>query len=102
MFYLLGGNKQKKQEEGENEDTKTICVFRRGYLCANKDVVDGDVDELDKVSDKAHDEEADGCSDNDLLVFLLVGLGATTDHTDTVLRKLLQRSNNCVYCLHFK
>ncbi len=36
-------------------------------LWAHDDVVDGDVDELDKESDEAHDGEADGGGDRDLL-----------------------------------
>jgi hypothetical protein len=36
-------------------------------LCADDDVVDGDVDELDEEADEAHNGEADGCGDGDLL-----------------------------------
>ena len=36
-------------------------------LWPDDDVVDGDVDELDKEADEAHDGEADGGRDGDLL-----------------------------------
>ena len=39
------------------------------HLRSHDDVVDGDVDELDKEADEAHDGEADGGRDGDLLEF---------------------------------
>jgi len=41
-------------------------------LSTDEDVVDGDVDELDEIADKAHDEETHSSACNDLLVLLLV------------------------------
>jgi hypothetical protein len=43
------------------------------------DVVDWDMDELDKESDESHDGEADGGGDGDLLELLPVRLGAPFD-----------------------
>ena len=47
------------------------CGFRGhrevGRLRADDDVVDGDVDQLDEEPDEAHDGEADGGGDRDLL-----------------------------------
>ena len=38
-------------------------------LCADDDVVDGDVNQLDEEPDEAHDGETDGSGDRDLLEF---------------------------------
>ena len=36
------------------------------FLCADNDVVDGDVDQLDEETDEAHDEEPNASGAGDL------------------------------------
>ena len=69
-------------------------------LCSDNDVVDGDVDELDKKPDEAHQSKPDGRGDGDLLELLPVGLGASLDKSDRVLTELfegLQLSSDLVH-----
>ena len=48
-----------------------------GVLCADNDVVDGNVDELDEESDESHDAEPDGGGDSNLLELFPVGFSAS-------------------------
>ena len=69
-------------------------------LCSDNDVVDGDVDELDKKPDEAHQSKPDGRGDGNLLELLPVGLGASLDKSDRVLAELfegLQLSSDLVH-----
>ena len=59
-------------------------------LCPHYNIVDGDVDELDKEADEAHDAKADSSGDGNLGELLPVGLGAPLHQPDRVLGKLLQ------------
>ena len=59
-------------------------------LCSDNDVVDGDVDELDKEPNEAHEAKPDGRGDGDLLELLPVGLGASLDKSDGVLAELFE------------
>lgn len=60
-----------------NEKTENRNVKGKLYppfttrLCADKNVVDGDVHKLHKVADEAHDSKADCCA-NDCLAVLCV------------------------------
>ena len=49
-------------------------------LCADDDVVDWDVDQLDEEPDEPHDGEPDGRRDRDLLEFC----GTKTNHFKVV------------------
>ena len=79
-------------------------------LGPDNDVVDGDVDELDKEPDEPHEAKPYGCGDGDLRKFFPVrlginialfmnlcsvnppvGLGAPLHQSDGVLAELLQR-----------
>ena len=59
-------------------------------LGSDNDVVDGDVDELDKETDESHQREPDGCGNRDLLELLPVWLGASLDQSDGVLAELFE------------
>merc|ERR1719167_1694188 len=51
-------------------------------LCPHYNIVDGDVDELDKEADEAHDTKANSSGNGNLGELLPVGLGAPLDrHT---------------------
>ena len=63
-------------------------------LVADKDVVDGDVDELDEEADEAHDAEADAGGLGDGRELLPVGLGALLHEVHGVLHELLQGLHN--------
>jgi len=57
-------------------------------LNSDDDVVDGDVDQLDKESDESHDGETNDCGKSNFLEFLSVGLCAFGHKTGTVLSEL--------------
>ena len=46
-------------------------------LDPDNNVVDGDVNEFDEEADEAHDGEANGCGDGNLLELLAVRFGAS-------------------------
>merc|ERR1719167_681010 len=69
-------------------------------LCPHYNIVDGDVDELDKEADEAHDTKANGSGDGNLGELLPVRLGAPLDQPDRVLGKLLQRLGGCNNLIH--
>jgi len=71
--------------------TKEGCDYgcRAARLCAtDEDVVDGNVNQLDNVTDNAHDEETDTDGLADLEEFALVGLSAAVDELSAVLDEL--------------
>eukprot|EP00444_Apocalathium_aciculiferum_P027160 CAMPEP_0183430772 /NCGR_PEP_ID=MMETSP0370-20130417/53172_1 /TAXON_ID=268820 /ORGANISM="Peridinium aciculiferum, Strain PAER-2" /LENGTH=73 /DNA_ID=CAMNT_0025616237 /DNA_START=87 /DNA_END=305 /DNA_ORIENTATION=+ len=55
---------------------------------ANDDVVDGDEDQLDRVSNEAHDGEADRTSHGNFLELLRIGLRAPLDEAAGVMGEL--------------
>lgn len=55
---------------------------------SDEDVVDGDVDELDNVSNDTHDQETDADCLRDTDELLLVGLGAAVHEESTLLEEL--------------
>merc|ERR1719167_17679 len=59
-------------------------------LCPHYNIVDGDVDELDKEADEAHDTKANSSCNGNLGELLPVRLGAPLHQPDRVLGKLLQ------------
>lgn len=71
-------------------------------LGAHDDVVDGNVYQLDEEADEAHDAEANGGGDGNLLELLAVGLGAALHQADRVLGEGASRLgelNNLVHDL---
>ena len=73
-------------------------------LSPYNDVVDGDVDELDKEPDESHQPEPNGCGNRDFLEFFPVWLGAPLDQSDRVLAELfegLQLSGDLIHDLGF-
>ena len=70
-------------------------------LGADNNVVDWDVNQLDKESDESHDGEADSCSHCDLLELLSVRLRATFDQTNGILGKLPQGLDVLSNLIHF-
>ena len=62
-------------------------------LVADKDVVDGDVDELDEEADEAHDAEADAGGLGDGRELLPVGLGALLHEVHGIFGKLPEGLN---------
>lgn len=66
-----------------------LGIFR---LCAtDENVVEGDVDELDDITDGTHNQEADTDSLRDLDEFLAVGLLGLVDELDAVLEELARQ-----------
>jgi hypothetical protein len=68
----------------------------------DENVVEGNVDELDDVSNCAHDDETDADSLADLDELLLVGLLALVHELDTILDKLHGHVNKLLHLVgHF-
>jgi hypothetical protein len=51
----------------QGEWSPAISRYSVDRLRADNNVVDGDVDQFDEEADEAHDGEADGCGDRNLL-----------------------------------
>eukprot|EP00386_Alphamonas_edax_P006235 GDKI01020267.1.p1 GENE.GDKI01020267.1~~GDKI01020267.1.p1 ORF type:complete len:122 (+),score=4.21 GDKI01020267.1:82-447(+) len=66
-------------------------------LSAHKDLIDGDEDELDGVANHAHDSEANGAGDSNLLELLSIGLGAAPHQTHRVHGELLGGGNHLAH-----
>ena len=64
---------KKKTEFWKRETKRNLHLDREKNLCTDDDVVDRDVDELDKKSDKAHNSEPDGGGVGDFVEFLTIG-----------------------------
>ena len=56
--------------------------FDHRYL--HNDVIDGDMDELDKEANEAHNSESDSSCESDLLEFLSIGFGAFFDKSERI------------------
>jgi hypothetical protein len=62
-------------------------------LVSNQNVIDWNVDKLDKESDETHDKETNAGSSGNLSKFLAIRLGALFDQMNRVLGKLLKGFN---------
>lgn len=60
-------------------------------LIIDDDIIDWNVNQFDKESDKAHDGKADGGCDGNFLELFAVWFRATTNQTDGVAGKLFAR-----------
>ena len=60
----------------------------KSSLVSNKDVIDWDVNKLDKKSNKSHDQKSNTSSSGNSSEFLPIGLGALLDKVYGVLGKL--------------
>jgi len=67
----------------------------------NNNVVDGDVDQLDKETNEAHDGKANGSGHSNLLELFAVGFGAALNQPDGILGKLATRFNESSDLIHF-
>jgi len=62
-----------------------ICIincYSYYCLCSNDDIVDGDVDQLDKESNETHQCKSNSCGNCNLLKLLSVWLCASLDQSD--------------------
>ena len=85
----------KRKKHFNNFITTEIPFFRRALLpsytlIANQDVVDGDVNQLDKETDESHNEKANAGGLGNGGELLSVGLGAFLDQMNRILGELLQ------------
>ena len=58
------------------------------YLCSNDDIVDRNMDQFNKESDKAHDRETDSCCESDFLKFFLVWFSTSSNQSDRIFGEL--------------
>jgi hypothetical protein len=63
----------------------------KSSLVSNKDVIDRDVNKLDKKSNKSHDQKSNSSSPGNSSEFFTIGLGTFLDKVDGVLGKLTER-----------
>lgn len=78
---------------GSSNSNKLLVVY--------DDVIDWDVNQLDKKSNESHDGETDGGCDCDFLELFRVRLGATTNQTHGVAGELFHRVNERDDLIHF-
>lgn len=69
-------------------------------LRSHNDVVDGDVDQLDKEADEAHDSKPDRSRYGNLLELFPVWFGALFDQANGVLGKLTGRVHELHHLIH--
>lgn len=65
-----------------------IALVYHDLRTTDQNVVDGDVDELDDVTDSSHDEETNTDGLRELLVLGAIGLGAPPHELDAILSEL--------------